>query len=136
MDQQPIAYQQTNAYDYNYKQQPQQPQPYAQQPQYTQAPVVYQQASSDAYYDTAKANSEEQTAMLLTILGFFFGGIIMWIVVWVMYKSSISEGARKWAKLSGILAAVFGGFAVLSFVISIVIVIIYVIVIAVAVTHQ
>jgi hypothetical protein len=95
------------------------------QSQHKQTSAMIEGENSVPGDDTYKANSEEQMAILLTVIGFFFGGILLWFIVYSLYKSSISKGARRWAKISGILALVIGGLIVFTFMTSVLVVCIY-----------
>ena len=87
--------------NHQYQPPPMNNQPYPQQyqPQYYPTTPNYNAPQDDS-------KNAEQSAMLLFIIAFFFGGIWLWAINWFVHKDSKSPGARKWAKISGIFALI------------------------------
>ncbi|EFC45814.1 predicted protein [Naegleria gruberi] len=128
MEYQPLN--QQTKYDPNQVyQQPQQVPPqnvvYSQQPIYTQeqqyyasTQPIYQQShvvttTTQGDVDYLEKQKQDQTSMMLFIIGFFVG--IVWIVNFILHRNSPSESARKFAKASIIcfaLSFVFAAVAV------------------------
>jgi hypothetical protein len=71
-----------------------------------QSPPQYQPQQYQPYTGDSRDQGEEQTAMFLFFLSFFFGGVILQAFVFIAYRNSHSPGARRWAKISGIFAVI------------------------------
>ncbi len=58
----------------------------------------------DEELDPIKAKSDESTALVLFVLGFFVGGLIIWAIAFFMFRYSVSPRARLLAKVAGVLS--------------------------------
>jgi uncharacterized membrane protein len=64
-------------------------------------------AATTPLINPEQAKNDENTALILLIIGFFFGHLILWLVVYFLYRNSVSEQARKIAKISLFISIVY-----------------------------
>jgi uncharacterized membrane protein len=69
----------------------------------TYQPVAYS-SSTAPLINIEEGKSDETNALILFIIGFFFGGIILWLIVYFVYRNSVNSSARKIAKISGVMS--------------------------------
>jgi len=93
--------------------------------------VEGQQENEGLTYQAQPGNTDEQTSMIMFIVGFFVP--IVWIVGYCMYRTSHNPNAARWAKFSFIAACIVFALYCVGVALSIGISIIYAIIVAIVV---